>query len=215
MARLRINWRTMTEVAPQAVTTGDRAEDAKNTSRFADKPMMVLVAHPDPTDKMMNRLDSVVFANEQFAVGTKFFDTIRISEADASRDRVLAKAGKGAPRLVFLSREYKVAKVLSGRGISAGKGLKAMKLLSKKSYVNSFDKMVKGYIKLLNKLDQLEGTKRRLADSRSRLNSKPNASKAKKLQRDEKEYEKEVAQWNEQEKKLLEMKPKAIKQPKA
>ena len=215
MARLRINWKSATEVAPQAVTTGDRAEDAKNTSRFADKPMMVFVAHPDPTDKMMNRLDSVVFANEQFAVGTKFFDTIRISEADASRDRVLSEAGRGAPRIVFLTREYKVAKVLSGRGISAGKGVKAMKLLARKSYVNSFDKMVKGYIKLLNKLDQLEGTKRRLADGRARLNSKPNASKAKKLERDVKEYEKDVAQWTEKEQKLLEMKPRKAKQPKA
>ncbi len=215
MARLRINWRTMTDVAPQAVTTGDRAEDATNTSRFADRPMMVLVTHRDPTDKMMNRLDAVVFANEQFALGTKFFDTIRISEADASRDRVLAKAGRGVPRLVFLTREYKVAKVLSGRGISAGKGLKAMKLLSKKSYVNNFSKMVKGYIKLLNKLDQLEGTKRRLADTRSRLSRKPDRSKAKKLERDMKEYEKDVVKWAEQEKKLLEMKPREKKRTRA
>ena len=215
MARLRINWRSTTEVAPQAVTTGDRAEDAQNTSRFADKPMMVFVAHPDPTDKMMNRLDSVVFANEQFAVGTKFFDTIRISEADASRDRVLAKAGRGAPRLIFLTREYKVAKVLSGRGISAGKGIKAMRFLAKKSYVNSFAKMVKGYIKLLNKLDQLEGSKRRLADSRARLSSKPNPSKAKKLDRDEKEYRKDVAEWTEREQKLLEMKPRKAKRTRA
>ena len=134
-----------------------------------------------------------------------------------ARDRVLSEATKRkeAPHLVFLSRQYKVLKVLSGKGISAGKTVKTMKVVAKKTYANSFDKMVKGYIKLLNKLDQLEGTKQRLADGRARLSAKPNPSKAKKLDRDEKEYEKAVDQWSKDEAKLLEFKVKAAKAPKA
>ena len=169
MARLRISWRSMNEVAPTAAATATEGEEAaddgsSNSAMIAEKPMMVFITHSDPTHKMMNRLDSVVFANEQFAVGTKFFDTIRISEANAARDRVLSSAtkGKDAPHIVFLDRKYKVMKTLSGKGISAGKVVKTMKVVSKKTYVNSFDKMVKGYIKLLNSLDQLEGTKQRL-----------------------------------------------------
>ncbi len=218
MARLRISWRSMNEVAPTAATTGDSEESSEsNTAMVAEKPMMVFIMHSDPTHKMMNRLESVVFANEQFSVGTKFFDTIRISEANAARDRVLAEATKrrSAPHIVFLSRQYKVLKVLSGKGISAGKVVKAMKIVSKKTYANSFQKMVKGYIKLLNKLDQLEGTKQRLADGRARLSRKPNPSKAKKLERDEKEYQKAVDKWNENEAKLLEFKVKPAKAPRA
>ncbi len=208
----------MNEVAPTAASTGDSEESSdSNTAMVAEKPMMVFIMHSDPTHKMMNRLDSVVFANEQFSVGTKFFDTIRISEANAARDRILSEATRrrSAPHIVFLSRQYKVLKVLSGKGISAGKTVKAMKLVAKRTYANSFNKMVKGYIKLLNKLDQLEGVKQRLQDGRARLSAKPNPSKAKKLDRDEREYEKALEKWSKDEAKLLEFKVKAAKAPRA
>ena len=216
MARLDIKWRTRTEVAPQAVLTGESQEQtARSSARIADKPMMVLVTDPDPTSKRMRKLEDVVFKNESLAIGTKFFDTIRISEADAARDRILAKAGKHAPRIVFLRRDYSVSGVVNKHSLKPRKITNEMRKIVKKTYVNSFDKMVKGYIKLLTKLDGLESVRQRLADKRSRLNGSTKKSSLKKLARDVKKYDKEMEKWRAAEESLLSFKSKGAKAPKA
>ena len=196
--------------------TGESQEQtAKSTSRIADKPMMVLVTDPDPTSKPMRKLEDVVFKNESLAIGTKFFTAIRISEADAARDRILAEAGKDAPRIVFLRRDYTVSGVVNKHSLKPRKITGEMRKLAKKTYVNSFDKMVKGYIKLLTKLDGLESVRQRLADKRSRLNGSTNKSALKKLDRDVKKYEKEMDKWRSDEEGLLTFKSKGAKAPKA
>ena len=196
--------------------TGESQEQtAKSASRIADKPMMVLVTDPDPTNKQMRKLEDVVFKNETLALGAKFFDAIRISEADAARDRVLAGAGKHAPRIVFLRRDYSVSGVVNKHSLKARKITGEMRKIVKKTYVNSFDKMVKGYIKLLTKLDGLESVRQRLADKRSRLNGSTNKSALKKLDRDVKKYDKEMEKWRAAEEKLVAFKSKGAKAPKA
>ncbi len=47
MARLSIKWRSATDVAPTAATTGESTDAKANTARVADRPMLVLVAAPD------------------------------------------------------------------------------------------------------------------------------------------------------------------------
>ncbi len=196
--------------------TGESQEQtARSTARIADKPMMVLVTDPDPTSKQMRKLEDVVFKNESLAIGTKFFNAIRISEADAARDRILSEAGKYAPRIIFLRRDYTVSGVVNKHSLKARKITGQMRKLVKKTYVNSFDKMVKGYIKLLTKLDGLESVRQRLADKRSRLNGSTNKSALKKLDRDIKKYDKEMEKWRAQEEKLLTFKSKGAKAPKA
>jgi hypothetical protein len=198
------------------VVTGESQEQtAKSTARIADKPMMVLVTDPDPTNKDMRKLEDVVFKNESLAIGTKFFDAIRINEADAARDRILAEAGKGAPRIVFLRRDFSVSGVVSKHSLKPRKITGEMRKVVKKTYVNSFDKMVKGYIKLLTRLDGLDSVRRRLADKRSRLNGSTDKSKLKKLDRDVKKYDKDMEKWTADEEKLLTFKSKAAKAPKA
>jgi hypothetical protein len=173
----------------------------------ATRPMIVYVPSDDPTDKTTRKLEQVVFKNEKLGVGAKFFDTIKVSAGDALQDRILMTKTR-VPRMVFLKRDYSVHAVLQQRQLSPGKIIKAMKSLVKKEYENSFDQMVKDYIKLLNELDRLEGRKTQLTDTRARLAGKPNASKAKKLARQEAEYKAERDAWIEKEKQILALKTK-------
>jgi hypothetical protein len=216
MARLRIQWRSATQIAPQAVTTGEQVEEkATPTSMRAEKPMMIYITSDDPTDSITRKLEDVVFANEAVGIGSKFFDTIKVSPGNADQDRLLSENGRHTPRLVFVTREFKVTGTLQKKQLSAGKLLKAMKSLARKEYKNNFERMVRDYTKLLNELDRLEGRKAKLSDDRARLQAKPSASKAKKLARTEKEYEADVKTWEDKERKLLEMLPKTEDKPAA
>ena len=191
------------------------AESAAASQLQAEKPMLIWVQSDDPTDKVTRKLESVVFAGETVAVGTKFFDCIKVSAGDALQDRILKEEGRETPRLILMDRDYNVSKVLQGKGISGGKLLKAMKLVVRKEYTTSFDKMVRGYIKLLNDLDRLDSRRAKLADDRARLQAKPNASKEKKVERDEKKLEKDMEEWQKDEEKLLALRKKGEKSPDA
>ena len=199
----------MDAVAPTAAATGDDTTASKRSSLRAEKPMMIYVTADDNTNKLTRKLETVVFANEQLGIGTKFFDTIKVTNGNALQDRMLKAAGKSVPRIIFMTRDYKVHAVMQKSKLSAGKLLKAMKGLARKEYSNSFDKLVRGYTKLLNELDRLEGRKALLADKQARAQGSP--SKQKKIARDTKKYEKAMEDWRSRESKLLEFKPKASK----
>ena len=181
----------------------------------ADKPMMIYVTDDDATSKLTRKLEDVVFANEQLSIGTKFFDTIKVSAGNALQDRMLKEAGRGTPRIIFMTRDYKVTKVHGKSRLSAGKLIKSMKLLARKEYKSSFEKMVRGYGKLLNDLDRLEGKRARIADMRARLQAKPSPSREKKLAREEKKYQKDMDDWREREQKVLEFKSRESKKTEA
>jgi len=211
VARLNIQWRSLSSVAPAAVTTGsseEATEESTKRSMFTEKPMMVYVMSDDPTDGDTRKLESVVFANEKVGVGSKFFDSIKMTSGDAAQDRLLGEAGRKLPRIVFVNRDYSVADVLEGSELSGGKLLSAMQNVVRKEYVNSFDSMVRDYIKLLNELDRLESKKAAIEDQKRRLAEKPNKSREKKIARDEAEYKQDMEAWEQQEKKVLELKIK-------
>jgi len=170
--------------------------------------MMVFVTSDDPTAKEMRKLEDVVFANEQVGLGSKFFDCVKMSAGDALQDRIIAEAGKFTPRLVFIQRDYTVASVLQRTGISGGKVLKAMKLTARAEYKTNFDSMVKTYRKMLDELDRFDSKRAYIADQKKRLAAKPNASKAKKLEREERELEEGMAEWKKREDALKELKTK-------
>jgi len=205
----------MDSVAPSAASTGgDEAAKAVRNAR-AEKPMMIYITSEEGTDKLTRKLEDVVFANEQLGLGTKFFETIKVSSGNALQDRMLKEAGRSTPRIVFLTRDYKVHAVMQKSKLSAGKLLKAMKSLAKKEYKSSFEKMVRGYTKLLNELDRLEGKKAQIADMRARLQAKPSPSKQRKMERAEKEFQKDMEDWLTREKKILAFKQKAEKKTEA
>ena len=214
MARLRISWRSLNEIAPQAVTTGEteeNAEEANQTGMRAEKPMLVYVTSDDPTDKTTRKLEAIVFANEKVGLGAKFFDTIKVTHGDALQDRLLKEHGRFAPRLVFLTRDYAVTDVMQKKQLTAGKILKSMQKLAKKEYATKFETMVRDYTKLLNELDRLESKKAALADQRRRLQEKPNKSRDKKVAREEIKHEAEMNAWKQKEDAILKFKVKGEK----
>jgi hypothetical protein len=177
----------------------------------ADKPMMVYVTSDDPTDKETRTLEEVAFKREQVGVGAKFFDAIKISTGDASQDRILKDAGRSAPRLVFLKRDYTVANVLTGKELGGGDILKAMQGVVRQEYVSNFDTMVRDYISLLNDLDRLESKKAAIEDQKRRVAEKANKSREKKIARDEAEYKAEMEAFQQKEKKILELRARGEK----
>ena len=216
MAKLSISWQPASVIAPKAVTTGMTEDQSAVAHEMrAEKPMLIWVQDDDPTNKLTRKLESVVFPGERVSVGTKFFKCIKISAGDALQDRILKEHGRSTPRLLLMDREYKVKKVLQGKGISGGKLLKAMKLVVRGEYKTSFDKMVRGYIKLLNDLDRFDSKRSLLADKRARLSAKPSKSKAKKIARDEAKLQKDMEAWEKAEAKLLELRKKGEKKPEA
>ena len=90
----------------------------------------------------------------------------------------------------------------------ASKILKAMQSLVRAEYVNDFDKMVRGYAKLLDELDLLASKKATLDKTRRRLEDRPNAAKAKTLDREEEAYDEAMEDLAEREEKLLELRRK-------
>jgi hypothetical protein len=218
MARLNIKWRSLNEIAPQAVTTGEseeiaeeNAEEAKQTSMRAEKPMLVYVTSDDPTDKVTRKLEAIVFANEKVGLGAKFFDTVKITHGDSLQDRILKEHGRYAPRLVFVTRDFAVSDVLQKKQLTAGKLLKAMKKLAKTEYATNFEAMVRDYTKLLNELDRLESKRAALADQRRRLQEKPNKSRDKKVARSEADLEVEMDAWKKKEEAILKFRVKGEK----
>ena len=97
---------------------------------------------------------------------------------------------------------------LRGKQITASKLLKAMKSLVRVVYVNDFDKMLRGYAKLLDKLDLLATKKAVIDKTRKQLEDKPNATKEKKLERDEEAHDDAMEKLAEREEKLLELRRK-------
>ena len=211
MALIRINWRSVTKVAPDAVTTGKSADEAAPAATMrAEKPMLVYITSDDPSDSVTRKLEDVVFAQESVGIGCKLFDTIKMTAGDAAQDRLISENGRYTPRLVLITRDYKVQQVLQRKQLSPGKILKAMKATARKEYKNNFDRMVRDYVKLLNERDRLDGRRAKLADDKARLQAKPNASKAKKIAREEKKYEADLQAWEEKERKLTELHPRVV-----
>lgn len=204
--RLNINWEGVEDVAPRAATTGQSSGAAVGDAMRADRPMLVLVAGSGADEKAMTKLEDVVFKSEQVAIGAKFFATLKITPEQAAQDRVLSKAGTDAPRVVLVTRDYKVHDVLDGSGVSASKLLKSMESLARAEYQTDFGAVLKDYAKLLNERDRLDDKKSTLDEQRSRAGD--NRSKAEKIEREMKDFEMALADWAKREEALLSFKLK-------
>ena len=203
-AKLKIAWLVVTDVAPEAATTGAGSK-AVESSEWADKPMMIYIPSDDPTDSITRKLNSVVFKNEKVAIAAKFFETLKISRKHALDDRLLASHADPTPQIVFLKRDFTEHAALRKKKISASRLLKTMKSLVRDEYVNDFDAMVRAYEKLLDELDRLESRNEVLAKRRKRLEDQPNPARERKLEREEEAHEATVDAWLEKEEKLLEL----------
>jgi len=151
-----VTWDTSpTRIAPDsAVVTasddGDAASEPAEKPR-ADRPMLVFIESPDDDDANQ-KIAKQIFDNNKVIIGSRFFKCIRMSEADAVEDPILSEAGKSTPRLVLLTPDYDVSKVVQGK-FSSSKVYTALKAVAKKSYKGNFDKQVKALLKLPNDFD--------------------------------------------------------------
>ena len=206
--KLKINWRVLTIFTPENTASADTGAVTIKRSDWADQPMIVYIPTDDPKDSITRKLENVVFVNEKLAIAAKFFDTIRVSRRDALEDPILSDHAFVTPRVLLLRRDYSIHASLRGKQITASKLLKAMKSLVRTEYVNDFDKMLRGFAKVLDELDLLAIKKAVLDKKRQRLEKKPNAAKEKTLDRDEEAYDEAMEKLMEREDKLLELRRK-------
>ena len=177
--------------------------------------MLVYVTSDDATDSVTRKLEDVAFADERIGIGSKFFRCVKITAGNALQDRLLKDNGDATPRLLFVKRDYTVVATLEKKKLKPGTIVKSMAKLARTEYKDSFSSMVSKYGKLLNELDRLDGVRAQNAETARKLKEKPNASKAKKLEKDIAEYEKKMEDWKKAEEKLLAFKAKPIKKPAA
>jgi len=215
MARLNIKWSTRSTVAQTAAATGDAEQKADSNAGKArlDRPMLVYVVSDDNTDATTRKLEDVCFADERIAIGSKFFDCVKVTAGNAMQDRLLAANGDSTPRLVLISRDYDVQEVMEERELSSGKIVRAMSKTVRADYKTSFDGLVSKYAKLLNELDRLDGQRALIADKIERAGD--DKSKLKKAERDKEKYEQEMEDWKKKEEKLLAFQLKDPVKPKA
>lgn len=206
--KTRIKWRVLTIFTPDESTTAKTGAVTVKRSEWADEPMMVYIPTDDPKDVITRKLKSAVFVNEKLGIAAKFFDTIKVSRRDALEDPILSDYAFVTPRVLLLKRDYTVHAALRGKQITASKLLKAMKSLVRAEYVNDFDKMLRGYAKVLDELDLLASKKAAIDETRKRLEDKPNGAKARKLEREEEAYDDAMEDLEEREEKLLELRRK-------
>ena len=153
-----MTWDTSTtRIAPgSAVETASDEEDADSEPAEkprADRPILVFIESPDDEDANQ-KIAKQIFDNNKVIIGSRFFKCVRMPESDAVEDPILSEAGKSTPRLVLLTPDYEVGKVVQGK-FSSSKVYTALKAVAKKSYKGNFDKQVKELLKLPNDFDSV------------------------------------------------------------
>ena len=209
--RLAIEWDVVEEVSPEPAEKTSAGN--QETSR-AEKPMMVFVRPNEADDKLLLKIEKVVFVSEQVAIGAKFFLPLSITERYANEDPILDTTPDLTPRMVFLKRDYTVHSVLKGKEISASRLLKAMRALVRQEYETDFDKTIKAYVRLLNEKDRLLAQREALAKQRKKLAEDLTSPRARALREKEERLEKEFEAWEAAEEALLSFvfrKPKPAK----
>ena len=125
MAELTINWETMTRVSPEVVKdkvvtgetptaaeTGDAAPAATPTA--SDKPFMIYITDGAAATGF-DTVEKVILEDDRVKLGSHAFHAVKMTTDDASKDPLIAeKGGKTAPRIVFVSADFKSVKALEG-----------------------------------------------------------------------------------------------------
>jgi len=200
-----VTWDTSkTRVAPatavatgseEASTDGEPAEKPR-----ADRPILVFVESPDDADAN-EKIEKQIFDNNKVIIGSRFFKCIRMPESDAMEDPILSESGNETPRLVLLTPDYEVGKVVKGK-FSSSRVYSALKFVAKKSYKGSFDKQVKALLKLPNDFDCVNDAIKVLKEKQERG---LNPAKAKKVEKELEELAEEQKELEAKRDELLKM----------
>ena len=201
-----MTWDTNTKkiAPPQAVATRsaeqeENKDEAPAEKPFAKKPILVFIESADDTganDKVAN----IVFDNNKVILGSRFFKCVRMSAADAENDALLRDSGKKLPRIVMITPDYEIGKVVQGK-VKAGDVYKAMKAVAKKSYKGNFERNVKALLKLPADYDSLNA-ELKVLKAKKEKGLKPNEVK---------KVNKKIADLEDQQKKLEERQAELLK----
>lgn len=209
MAVLTIRWDNASRVAPAeaAVVTAEEGDEIKGEIELpavkrADKPIMVYISDPNATEGF-NKVEQVVLTDDKVAVGTRAFTCIKMSPEQAGEDRLLAKAGKDLPRIVFVSSDYAKVEVVEGGKLSVGGLWSEMQSQYRKHYKGDLEKNVKTLIKVLGEFDKI-ANERKLIEAEKARADKP-------TDKDQADWKKAGDELNEREKKANEQRDGLMK----
>jgi len=210
MAELTINWETMTRISPEVVkekvttsetpTAAEPADAPAAQSQVSDKPFMLYITDAGATATGFDTVEKVILDDDRVKLGSHAFHAVKMTSDDASKDPLLAdKGGKAAPRIVFVSADFKSVKPLEGGTLKLGEVWGAMKATSDKFYVQDLDSLVRDLKSVLIEFDKIGKERTVLEEKEKRLKDKPNAN-------DEKDVAAKRAELDSREKKATEKK---------
>ncbi len=117
----------------------------------------------------LDKLETIVFANEKIGLAMKAFRAVRMSPEAADNDPILAEQGKGEPRLLIIDPIKEKVKVLEESKIKVSSLYSEMKKASASFYKEKLDKCVKSHLKLLTAQDQLANEVKVLSTKEGKL----------------------------------------------
>src|SRR5262245_37430674 len=212
MAELTINWETMTRVSPEVVkekvvtsetptsTEPADAPAADAAAQVSDKPFMLYLTDASATATGFDTVEKVILDDDRVKLGSHAFHAVKMTTDDAAKDPLLAdKGGKAAPRIVFVSADFKSVKPLEGGTLKLGEVWGAMKATSDKFYVQDLDSLVRQLKDVLVEYDKIAKERTVQDEKEKRLKDKPNAG-------DEKDIAAKRAELDSREKKATEKK---------
>lgn len=215
MAVLQIGWQNLAKVTPAkaAVTTGSEGESGEAPAapevKRADKPILVYVADPAAASEGFDKVEKVVMTEDKIVIGTKAFTCVRMTPEQADQDEILSKAGKGAPRVVFISADYQDVETLDGDKLSIGKMWAEMNAQFKKHYKGDLEKNVKAMIKVLGEFDKIANERKLIEEKKARAD-KPSDADKKEWEKASKELDAREKAANADRDALLKFEPKSI-----
>ncbi len=156
------------------------------------KPLFVFLTTSQKSAKrVMAYVERTVFKDERIALGTKFFQCMRLNGDALTEGHPLYSLLKGRklPRCVVVSRDRSMVKRLEGKRIKASTLFSAMKAVARKDYKSSFTSYVVKMRKLLFEIDKLDQQQKALARAKKQAKVKPS------LRRKVEAWEKRLKKW--------------------
>jgi len=226
MAELTIGWETLDKlptiekkaapVVTSETATSPSPDDpiaAATTSLTTDKPYLVYVTDGQSASGY-DTVEKVILDDDRVKLGSKAFHMVRMSPDAAKADGIVSKNGKEVPRFVLVSADQKWVKALEANSLKLGEVWGAMKATADKLYKNDLDGMVRELRSVLNEFDKVYKERQVQDDKEKRLGDKATPADKKDIAAKRAELDAREKKAQGLRDKLMELKPKDLKDPK-
>ncbi|MHC4471182.1 MAG: hypothetical protein ACYS99_09485 [Planctomycetota bacterium] len=155
-------------------------------------------------DKTNQSCNANIFQNEPVGLALKKFRCYRVDVNAIADDRIRKEYEKQAPAFLFYDPAGEQVSKAQGRKVTSLSGFTgAMERTWKTSYKVNLRTYTKKMARILDRIDQITGKKQVLAQSKTRLISKPNPRKQKTLEQEERKLKAEEEKVFAEERELL------------